>query len=279
MPQLTISNETEMYLTGRFMQDLILHFPELDGARLTPDLEDRIRRLVEESYRNNPLYNNSSPREPMEVVIDCLMIEKKIENNPVYARIRRQGIFEPFSIDITPREITSLLWMLRDNRLPYSQFNNNTTLETIDNFIEKVELKAKARSEGRNLLHGKMSGLLDPSAKRANLIGNNRPAMKKALGMEGFATTVGSFLTNAPRIQRESKGTVDPALRNLRSVAEGNNVMPLRNRGTGVARTNLNYSGLSKVNTSLFKGGLRKRKTRRNYKKNKSLKITRRMKH
>lgn len=277
MPQLTISNEHEIYMTGEYVPDLILHFPELDGATLTPDLEDRIRRLVEERYRNNPL------QEPMEVVIDCLMIEKKIENNPVYARIRRQGIFEPFSIDITPKEFTSLLWMLRDNRLTYSL--NNITLETVDNFIEKVEeldkeikLKAKARSEGRNLLHGKMSGLLDPSAKRANLIGNNRPAMKKALGMEGFATTVGSFLTNAPRIQRESKGTVDPALRNLRSVAEGNNVMPLRNRGTGVARTNLNYSGLSKVNTSLFKGGLRKRKTRR-IRKGRSRKATRRMKH
>lgn len=277
MPQLTISNEHEIYMTGEYVPDLILHFPELDGATLTPDLEDRIRRLVEERYRNNPL------QEPMEVVIDCLMIEKKIENNPVYARIRRQGIFEPFSIDITPKEFTSLLWMLRDNRLTYSR--TNITLETIDNLIEKVEeldkeikLKAKARSEGRNLLHGKMSGLLDPSAKRANLIGNNRPAMKKALGMEGFATTVGSFLTNAPRIQRESKGTVDPALRNLRSVAEGNNVMPLRNRGTGVARTNLNYSGLSKVNTSLFKGGLRKRKTRR-IRKGRSRKATRRMKH
>lgn len=277
MPQLTISNEHEMYMTGAYVPDLILHFPELDGATLTPDLEDRIRRLVEERYRNNP------PQEPMEVVIDSLMIEKKIENNPVYARIRRQGIFEPFSIDITPEEFTSLLWMLRDNRLTYSL--NNITLKTIDNFIEKVEeldkeikLKAKARSEGRNLLHGKMSGLLDPSAKRANLIGNNRPAMKKALGMEGFATTVGSFLTNAPRIQRESKGTVDPALRNLRSVAEGNNVMPLRNRGTGVARTNLNYSGLSKVNTSLFKGGLRKRKTRR-IRKGRSRKATRRTKH
>lgn len=277
MPQLTISNEHEIYMTGEYVPDLILHFPELDGATLTPDLEDRIRRLVEERYRNNPL------QEPMEVVIDCLMIEKKIENNPVYARIRRQGIFEPFSIDITPKEFTSLLWMLRDNRLTYSL--NNITLETVDNFIEKVEeldkeikLKAKARSQGRNLLHGKMSGLLDPSAKRANLIGNNRPAMKKALGIEGFATTVGSFLTNAPRIQRESKGTVDPALRNLRSVAEGNNVMPLRNRGTGVARTNLNYSGLSKVNTSLFKGGLRKRKTHR-IRKGRSHKATRRTKH
>ena len=277
MPQLTISNENEIYMTGSYVPDLILHFPELDGATLTPDLEDRIRRLVEERYRNNP------PQEPMEVVIDSLMIEKKIENNPVYARIRRQGIFEPFSIDITQGEITSLLWMLRDNRLTYSL--NNITLETVDNFIEKVEeldkeikLKAKARSEGRNLLHGKMSGLLDPSAKRANLIGNNRPAMKKALGMEGFATTVGSFLTNAPRIQRESKGTVDPAIRNLRSVAEGNNVMPLRNRGTGVARTNLNYSGLSKVNTSLFKGGLRKRKTHR-IRKGRSHKATRRTKH
>ena len=71
MPQLTISNEHEIYMTGEYVPDLILHFPELDGATLTPDLEDRIRRLVEERYRNNPL------QEPMEVVIDCLMIEKK----------------------------------------------------------------------------------------------------------------------------------------------------------------------------------------------------------
>ena len=79
------------------MQDLILHFPELDGARLTPDLEDRIRRLVEESYRNNPLYNNSSPREPMEVVIDCLMIEKKNRNPSGRDMINLKEIAEALS--------------------------------------------------------------------------------------------------------------------------------------------------------------------------------------
>jgi hypothetical protein len=81
--------------------------------------------------------------------------------------------------------------------------------------VTTEKIRQKAMSEGRNLSYGKVAGILDPSANREGIIGNNRPAMKKVLGMEGFATTVGSFLTNEPRIMRGSKGTVDPALRNL----------------------------------------------------------------
>ena len=121
--------------------------------------------------------------------------------------------------------------------------------------IEKV----KARAEARNLVSGKLAGILDPSAKRAGLVGNNRPAMAKALGMEGFATTVGSMLTNAPHIIRESKGTVDAALANLRRRATGNNALPLRKRGTGT-------------------GGRRKSHTRKS-RSHKGHKATRRTKH
>jgi hypothetical protein len=49
--------------------------------------------------------------------------------------------------------------------------------------ISELLRRVTARSEGRNLSGAKAAGILDPSARRANLIGNNRPAMKRALGM------------------------------------------------------------------------------------------------
>ena len=81
--------------------------------------------------------------------------------------------------------------------------------------VTTEKIRQKAMSEGRNLSYGKVAGILDPSANREGIIGNNRPAMKKVLGAPFFTPTVGSFLTNSPRIIKGSKGTVDPALRNL----------------------------------------------------------------
>ena len=104
--------------------------------------------------------------------------------------------------------------------------------------VTTEKIRQKAMREGRNLSYGKVAGILDPSANREGIIGNNRPAMKRVLGMEGFATTVGSFLTNAPRIIKGSKGTVDPALRNL------------------------------SINAGQLRGGSRKKTIRRNKKKN-----------
>ena len=99
---------------------------------------------------------------------------------------------------------------------------------TLLHIVTSEKRREKAMREGRNLSYGKIAGILDPSEDREGLIGNNRPAMKRALGMEGFATTVGSFLTNEPRIIRGSKGTVDPALRNLRLRAMGQVPEPLK---------------------------------------------------
>jgi hypothetical protein len=39
--------------------------------------------------------------------------------------------------------------------------------------------------------------------------------MKRVLGAPFFTPMVGSFLTNSPSIIKGSKGTVDPALKNL----------------------------------------------------------------
>jgi hypothetical protein len=97
--------------------------------------------------------------------------------------------------------------------------------------ISELLRRVSARSEGRNISSGKTAGILNTRAR--NLIGNNRPAMKKALDMTGFQTEVGSFLTSANRIKKESKGTVDPALRNLKLIAQGQVPEPLRPYGTG----------------------------------------------
>jgi hypothetical protein len=120
--------------------------------------------------------------------------------------------------------------------------------------ISEILNRATARSEGRNLSHGKTAGLLDPSARRANLIENNRPAMKRALGMNAFPGMVGKFLTTEPRITKESRGTVDPALRNLRLRAYGQTPAPLRPNGTGIG---------GRKKTKSNKHSKPKRKTRR----------------
>jgi hypothetical protein len=112
--------------------------------------------------------------------------------------------------------------IIQDPKSRYPQY--------IKDAISELLRRVAARSEARNLLSGKAAGLLDTNR---NLIGNNRPAMKKVLDSTGFATNVGSFLTSAKRIQRESKGTVDPALRNLKLIAQGEVPEPLRPYGTG----------------------------------------------
>jgi hypothetical protein len=102
--------------------------------------------------------------------------------------------------------------------------------EAVSELLNRVSY----RSEGRNLSHGKAAGILDPSARRENLIGNNRPAMKRVLGMNAFPGMIGRFLTSEPRITKESRGTVDPALRNLRLRSQGQTPAPLRPYGTGI---------------------------------------------
>jgi len=158
----------------------------------------------------------------------------------------------------TPEEIEEMKQKSTELQATAYSDDFKSTLPRLLDEIERIR-RVTARAQGRNLLYGKLAGILDPSAKRAGLVGNNRPAMAKALGMEGFATTVGSMLTNAPHIIRESKGTVDAALANLRRRATGNNALPLRKRGTGT-------------------GGRRKSHTRKS-RSHKGHKATRRTKH
>ena len=158
----------------------------------------------------------------------------------------------------TPEEINELNQMSAE--LQISQYPDEVK-DTLPRMLAEIK-RVKARAEGRNLLHGKIAGVLNSSAKRTGLIGNNRPAMNKILGMPEFVTTVGSFLTNTPRIKRESKGIVDPALANLKKVAMNQPVDPLRKYGTGTAPN--------------IKGGRRKTHTRKG---RKNYKVTRRIKN
>lgn len=95
--------------------------------------------------------------------------------------------------------------------------------------------KKKARGEGRNLLAGKAAGLLESNSNKLNKLnkGIESSALKKLLGRNFFTQSVGSFLTNEPRIRQESEGTIGPALENLQRRARGEAVEPLRTRGTG----------------------------------------------
>ena len=135
----------------------------------------------------------------------------------------------------TPQQIEEL--KQRSAELQATHYDNGIK-GSLPRLLEEIERVKRATAKGyaRNLLHGEMAGVLDPSAKRADLIGNNRPAMKKVLGMEGFAPTVGKFLVDegyAPHIKRESKGTVRPAVTNLKNIVEGNPAKSLRKYGTG----------------------------------------------
>jgi hypothetical protein len=95
--------------------------------------------------------------------------------------------------------------------------------------------KKKARGEGRNLLAGKAAGLLESNSKKLKKLnmGIESSALKNLLGRNFFTQTVGSFLTNEPRIGQESKGTIGPALANLKRRANGKKVEPLRPKWTG----------------------------------------------
>lgn len=120
--------------------------------------------------------------------------------------------------------------------------------------INKEAAKPIARREGRNLLHGKLGGILNPSGR------SKTPAIHKAIGMPGFAAHLGSFLSGTPRINRESEGRVNAALKNLAAISRGDDPEPLRPRGTG-------------TRNRPYEGGGRMRKTRKTKARKTKLKI------
>jgi len=185
---------------------------------------DEIREFFEENMTHqgfitlDDLYPNGIP--PLSQYLWDLDIKLNDDDGPVV---------------FTSEQVEELKRMSAE--LQTTQYSNalKASLPRLLAEIDRVK-RGIAKGYARNLASGKRSGLLDPSANRAGLVGNNRPAMKKALGMEGFATTVGEFLVNkgyTPRIKRESKGLVDPAVANLKNIAEGKPVKPMRNYGTG----------------------------------------------
>lgn len=185
-------------------------WPGTRGDRMTNDLAN-FSDIIDNYYESD---------EPIEEFEDAVNI---VEFRKIYMKLNhgfsewlaRTGDGGPHKVILTYDEIDNIQTMTNDiNRGDFPD-ELKAAFSTLLQIVTTEKIRQKAMSEGRNLSYGKVAGILDPSANREGIIGNNRPAMKRVLGMEGFATTVGSFLTNAPRIIKGSKGTVDPALRNL----------------------------------------------------------------
>ena len=185
-------------------------WPGTRGDRISDDLAN-FSDIIDNYYESD---------EPIEEFEDAVNI---VEFRKIYKKLNH-GFSEwlarpndrgPHKVILTYDEIDNIQTMTNDiNRGDFPD-ELKAAFSNLLQIVTTEKIRQKAMSEGRNLSYGKVAGILDPSANREGIIGNNRPAMKRVLGMEGFATTVGSFLTNAPRIIKGSKGTVDPALRNL----------------------------------------------------------------
>jgi len=99
--------------------------------------------------------------------------------------------------------------------------------------VSELLKRVSAPIHARDLVHARIAGVLDPTARRANIVGNNRPAMKQALGMPSFVTGVSGFLGQTPHTYNQSEGNVLHAIENLRRRKLGEPTRPLRPRGTG----------------------------------------------
>ena len=185
-------------------------WPGTRGDRISDDLAN-FSDIIDNYYESD---------EPIEEFEDAVNI---VEFRKIYKKLNsgfeewlaHPGDTRPHKFILTYDEIDNIQTMTNDiNRGDFPD-ELKAAFSTLLQIVTTEKIRQKAMSEGRNLSYGKVAGILDPSANREGIIGNNRPAMKKVLGAPFFTPMVGSFLTNAPRIIKGSKGTVDPALRNL----------------------------------------------------------------
>jgi hypothetical protein len=198
-------------------------WPGTSGNRISDDLAT-FSDVIDNFYEND---EGIGEFEDAVNIVEFRKIYRKL-NSGFEDWLARLGDRGPRKVILTYDDIDKIQTMTNDiNRGDFPD-RLKAAFSSLLRIVTSEKRKQKAMREGRNLSYGKIAGILDPSEDREGLIGNNRPAMKRALGMEGFATTVGSFLTNEPRIIRGSKGTVDPALRNLRLRAMGQVPEPLK---------------------------------------------------
>jgi hypothetical protein len=118
-------------------------------------------------------------------------------------------------------------------RILYSMEGQGYSQDIINEFRSFIEphIDYRYKREARNVLAAKHAGLL--KSNNLNRIQTNNPALNKVIGLAPFITTTTGYLMNEYRTNRESKGTVDPALRNRRRRIEGLPVEPPRKPGTG----------------------------------------------
>ena len=195
--------------------------PEEDGFN---DLED--------------LYAMGMPEDPADKVLSFLVSEK-------YIGVYLAHSPEDANVTFTSAEIEYL--NEQNSAVQKSETYPENIKKGYSKLLKKINKEAAkpiARREGRNLLHGKLGGILNPSGR------SNTPAIHSAIGMPGFAAHLGSFLSGTPRINRESEGRVNAALKNLAAISRGDDPEPLLPRGTG-------------TRNKPYQGGRRMRKTRK----------------
>jgi hypothetical protein len=185
-------------------------WPGTSGNRMSDDLAN-FSDVIDNYYENN---EGIGEFEDAVNIVEFRKIYKKLNSGFVewLARPTNRG---PKKVILTYDDIDKIQTMT--NAINRGDFPDELKagFSNLLQIVTTEKVRQKAMSEGRNLSYGKVAGILDPSSNREGIIGNNRPAMKRVLGAPFFTPMVGSFLTNSPRIIKGSKGTVDPALRNL----------------------------------------------------------------
>ena len=129
------------------------------------------------------------------------------------------------------------------------QANNDYPVDVKDALVDlsrqiKLQQRAvRARAEGRNLLSAATAGILksrNQPFRRAMPTGS---ALNKLRNQPWFTGRITQLLSGAPRAANQGKGRIDPAMRNLKRMAEGKEPFRLLPPGRGTRREPQNRTG------------------------------------
>ena len=88
----------------------------------------------------------------------------------------------------------------------------------------------KIKQEYKNLKAGEAAGILESNPDKLNRLNPASPALSRLMGMPAFTTSVGEYLTGEPTIMKGSRGTIQPAIENLKKRARGELPEPIVNK-------------------------------------------------
>jgi len=102
-------------------------------------------------------------------------------------------------------------------------------VKSLSELLQKLKMQI-IKQEYNNLKAGEAAGILESNPNKLNRLHPASPALSRLMGMPAFTTSVGQYLTREPRIVIESKGTIRPAIENLKKRARGELPDPIVNR-------------------------------------------------